>query len=671
MSQPPTPSQQTKTMLAAVWNKNRELLLHRMDAIETFCRRLPPAGDEDQTRALAYADAHKLAGSLGMFGLAEGTLLAREIEQRLKGNAPDELLAADLPALAGRLRQLIESFHINEEIPAPTRRHRLLILESDAEVAGGLFAAAEKRGIEPRVAPDLAAARQALQAEAFDVLILDLGMAESYSAAGDDYAEQVRDLVLSRASMQVLALTSVDSFEDRVTAAQIGAHGFLPKTAPVSEIVDTCEHLLDLKSAQFKVLIVDDDPSVLSAVKVLLDQFSIHVTSLADPRLFWNVLGETVPDLVILDLEMPNFSGLALCRAIRDDKQWNRLPVLFLSASSDAQIVTSIFSAGADDFVAKPIIDIELTTRVRNRLDRDRLYRNLSDYDPLTNVRNRRSSNVVIANYLRLAERHGLPLSLVIVDLDKFKRVNDTYGHQVGDDVLVYLSGLLRQSFRSEDVVARWGGEEFVIAMFAMRRADATERMAKVLERLEDHEFEPTPGNRFRVSFSAGLAEFPDDGKDLHSLYRLADEALYRAKAAGGRRIYSVTSGVPGSRSQTDVAIVSHDVTVSAPLRHLLEMRGYSVELYQKAQDAVHELTGDTPTVHPSVILVDELPADATPDLVRRLRDSASVPQPVIFLLTSAEPANPADPALHDLERMAKPYKTSWLTQRLRRVLAR
>ena len=667
---PFTPSQQTSAMLAGVWTRNRDLLLHRLDTIDALCRQLPGSASDQEVRRQASGDAHKLAGSLGMFGLSAGTAVARDIEHRLNDSTPEELLAADMPKLADNLRALIEAFQVHVDEPVKERRRRLLIVESVPHIAQGIFTAAEKRGIEPRIAADLSAARNALQAEAFDVLVLDLATATlNLKSMGEDPADQIRDLVLSRAPMQVLALTSVDTFEDRVIAAQVGAHGFLPRTVPCTEIVDTCEHLLDLQAAQFKVLTLDDDPTVLGAIKVILEQHAIRVTSLSDPRMFWNALEETTPDLVILDLEMPNFSGLELCRAIRSDPQWNRMPVLFLSVNSDAQTVTSIFSAGADDFVPKPIIDIELSTRVRNRLDRDRLYRTLSDYDQLTNVRNRRSSNVVIANYLRLAERHALPVSLVLVDLDKFKRVNDTYGHQAGDDVLTYLGGLLQQSFRSEDVVARWGGEEFVIAMFAMRRGDAIERVANVLERLEEHEFEPSAGTRFRVSFSAGLAEFPDDGKDLHTLYRLADEALYRAKAAGGRRIYAVEPEESAARSHTDVAIVSPNVAVSAPLRHLLEMRGYSVDLYQKAEDAIQELAGAGSHLRARSVILDEFPGSTTADMIQRLRQESSEPVPAIFLLVSGESS--CDAALEGLERVSKPYKSSPLMQRIRRALAR
>ena len=297
----------------------------------------------------------------------------------------------------------------------------------------------------------------------------------------------------------------------------------------------------------------------------------------------------------------------------------------------------------------------------------DRLYRNLSDYDQLTNVRNRRSSNVVIANYLRLAERHGLPVSLAVIDLDKFKRVNDTYGHQAGDDVLQFLGGLLRQSFRSEDVVARWGGEEFIVAMFAMRRAAAIERMAEVLEHLEEHDFESNPGTRFRVSFSGGVAEFPEEGKDLHSLYRLADEALYKAKAAGGRRIYSSITGHADAR--VDVAIISDDVSISAPLRHLLEMRGYSVDMYYDVAGGAKELAAAETKDMPRTIVIDGLALTNATEFVHALRREPHASSPEIFLLFSPEAAGTPLPDMHGLDRVVKPFKPSALVQLIRRAL--
>jgi HPt (histidine-containing phosphotransfer) domain-containing protein len=152
---PFTPSQQTSAMLALVWTRNRDLLLHRLDSIDALCRQLPGSAADQELRHQASGDAHKLAGSLGMFGLSAGTTAARELEHRLNDSTPDELLAADIPKLAGNLRALIEAFQVQVEEPLHERRRRLLIVENVPHIAQGIFTAAEKRGIEPRIAADL------------------------------------------------------------------------------------------------------------------------------------------------------------------------------------------------------------------------------------------------------------------------------------------------------------------------------------------------------------------------------------------------------------------------------------------------------------------------------------------------------------------------------------
>lgn len=658
LNKPIFSSNQTQAMLAAVWNRNRQTVLHRLESIDAFLASLSSGAQPAQQREDARNDAHKLAGSLGMFGLEEGTMLARRIEHALApGLSLDAGDALPLSKAAARLRQLIEHHHLGMEQPGITHGHRVLVLEGAEDVADSLITEARRRGMRATGAADLEAASRALRQSQFDLLIMDLGTVGLNCGVSDDRrSDQVRDIIMSHAPMQVVALTSSDTFEDRVTAAQVGAHGFLPKNVPAGEILDNCVHLLDLQNAHFKILAVDDDAATLDQLKSILNRHSMRLTTVSDPRLFWEALQDTAPDLVILDTEMPDFSGIELCRAIRSDNTWRRVPVLFLSSNVDAETVTQIYNAGADDFVAKPIIEIELLTRVRNRLERDRLYRSFSDFDPLTGVRNRRSSNVSIANYLRLAERHVLPVSLVVLDLDKFKRVNDTYGHQAGDDVLQFLGGLLKQSFRSEDVVARWGGEEFVIAMLAMRRGDAIERVADVLDRTEEHTFEAPEGTLFHVSFSAGVAEFPVDGTDLHSLYRFADEALYRAKAAGGGRILSL----PKRAEEVEIAIVTGNPAKSAGLRRSLEMRGYNVELFGTG-DAAAELGGGSQNPVPLVVF-DEVDDAEIQNVLPGLGEKS---HPLIL----ATQENQA--AFLVAERLVKPYKATALMHRVRRMLGK
>ena len=183
---------------------------------------------------------------------------------------------------------------------------------------------------------------------------------------------------------------------------------------------------------QTRVLMVDDDPTVLDVVAALLERDGLAVHKLVEPQRFWEVLEETAPDLLILDFDMPEITGPELCRVVRSDARWSNLPVIFLTSRRDPDSVEAVFSAGADDYLSKPVVEAELRTRVRNRLERLQLYRSMAETDPLTDVNNRRRSTQALEQFERLADRFGQPFSLALLDLDHFKQVNDTHGHAAG-----------------------------------------------------------------------------------------------------------------------------------------------------------------------------------------------------------------------------------------------
>jgi len=142
----------------------------------------------------------------------------------------------------------------------------------------------------------------------------------------------------------------------------------------------------------------------------------------------------------------------------------------------------------------------------------------------------------VLERLFRLAHRQRQPISIAAIDLDHFKDVNDRFGHLAGDGVLRRFAAILAASFRGEDIVARWGGEEFVVGMYSMPSAAAIRRLELALDKLRAERFE-NGDSSYSISFSAGVAEFPTDGTDWTTLYRLADDSLARAKAAGRNRV--------------------------------------------------------------------------------------------------------------------------------------
>jgi diguanylate cyclase (GGDEF)-like protein len=173
-----------------------------------------------------------------------------------------------------------------------------------------------------------------------------------------------------------------------------------------------------------------------------------------------------------------------------------------------------------------------------------RLHRAQAETDGLTGLCNRVTSEKELQKLAELSNRFGTPLSLALLDVDRFKSVNDTYGHAAGDAVLRSLGEYLRREFRGSDVIGRWGGEEFVIGMYGMSREDAVARLAGMLERFRGEEFQGSEGT-FSVTFSAGVAEYAVDGTLIDALCESADEALYRAKQAGRARVLAACAGEP------------------------------------------------------------------------------------------------------------------------------
>ena len=224
-------------------------------------------------------------------------------------------------------------------------------------------------------------------------------------------------------------------------------------------------------------------------MRVLLEQREIEVSTLADPLHFWETLEEVGPELLILDVDMPGVNGPELCRVVRNDPRWSQIAVIFVTSHKDPETIEGVFQAGADDYLAKPIVGAELMTRVSNRLDRVRLHRMQADTDSLTGLASRAKSTEGLAQLLSLADRFSQPVSIAMLDLDRFKQVNDTHGHTAGDTVLRALGERLRRDFRGDDVVGRWGGEEFVVGMYGMTREDGIRRLTDTLERFDGLRF--------------------------------------------------------------------------------------------------------------------------------------------------------------------------------------
>ena len=177
-----------------------------------------------------------------------------------------------------------------------------------------------------------------------------------------------------------------------------------------------------------------------------------------------------------------------------------------------------------------------MVTRLINRLERIKLLQSLVEIDTVTGISNRRKATQDLEKLFSLAKRQKQSLCLAILDIDHFEQINDNYGHATGDEVLYHVGQLLRQSFRAEDVVGRWSGEEFVIGMYGITQAEGMQRLTQVLKKLHQTELIAQNKTPFHITASMGAAQFPESASDLRSLYQEANQALHHAKLAERER---------------------------------------------------------------------------------------------------------------------------------------
>ncbi len=355
------------------------------------------------------------------------------------------------------------------------------------------------------------------------------------------------------------------------------------------------------------IMVLDDDQLILRFLQTLLQPWGLQVITLNNPQQFWSQLEATTPDLLILDVQMPDVDGIELCKNLRNDSRWAPLPIVFLTGQRDTETIQNIFAAGADDYISKPIVAPELITRIFNRLERTRLLREYAEKDSLTNLPNRHRSSQDFDRLIYLACQYQQPFCLAVLTLDNLAQINRNYGHRIGDQMLRKLAQILRQELRNEDIISRWDGAEFVMGMYGITRAEGVEWLAQVLEVLRNIDFTINDTESKNVTFSAGVTQYPEDGKDLQTLYQTAGEILEKAKDLEGNCILPATW--KSRRSQfplMDVILLYQDSQFATSIMAALSRRGYHAHWLKDGKTALDILTGNKPSLHAKAILVEE-----------------------------------------------------------------
>ncbi|MBD2388302.1 response regulator [Cylindrospermum sp. FACHB-282] len=354
-----------------MWQGYQERLLRQLALLEQAIAHLSINTLTPDGRQHAHSVAHRLIGSLGAFGKPQAAALARQIERTLKTPtaAVQSKEAAQLESL---LQQLRQATHQSPTFAAPSPTlavkptdRQVLLIDDDTDLIEQMQADAPNWGVHLETATDLTLARQRLQYLKPDAIVLDLTFPNTTESGLTLLAQLKRQFP----TIPVLVLTGLGNLTKRVEVTRLGANAFLQKPAMPTEVFQVVTQLLNrLDPITARLLIVDDDPALLTLLRAKLQPWGFQVTTLADTSQFWQLLEATVPDLLLLDVSMPGFSGIELCQVVRSDPRWSQLPVLFLSAYADADTLHRALAAGADDYVLKPIIEADLIQRILKRL---------------------------------------------------------------------------------------------------------------------------------------------------------------------------------------------------------------------------------------------------------------------------------------------------------------
>ncbi|MDK2126644.1 diguanylate cyclase [Parachitinimonas caeni] len=366
-----------------------------------------------------------------------------------------------------------------------------------------------------------------------DVPLLLLNIA---GLEADSWPERVRELRKRFGSSDLIGLSVPSDFDSLQAALTAGCDHCFPEGTGMPIILAKILELNDNQEQEdYRVLVVEDSHTATRLIQRTLEENGVDSHAIDDPRFVLDAMKSYNPDLILMDMYMPTCTGVEAARVIRQHPQFLSVPIVYLSGETDVALQIDALRLGGDHFLTKPFNPVFLNAIVKSKIERYRALRRSMFHDSLTGLLNHTSSKRSLDAALANATKVDSPLSVAMIDIDHFKRVNDHYGHPIGDQVIRSLAWLLKQRLRRNDIIGRYGGEEFLVAL-----PDTDGETAfRVLDRIR-RDFSqikhPYADNSFNSTFSSGVASFPQ-WKYGEDLVKEADEALYHAKRRGRNRV--------------------------------------------------------------------------------------------------------------------------------------
>ena len=487
---------------------------------------------------------HHLSGSAGTFGYDDLGNQASALEQLL--HKKDQLSSEEKQFVDRLLEILIQySLQLPRKICLPVVHSQepliqklIFVLDNDQEWVNHFSEKIMIFGYVTRQFDHLSDLIKALSIETPTVLLININLIENKS---EKELDELKTNYFE--NIPLLISASNGEFQLRLKAVWLGASAYFIKPILIDELIIELDHLLALDKAVYRVLIIDDDTEVADYYLTVLSKLGISATVINKASHTDYALHEFSPDLILLDLHMPNCNGYQLAAIIRQQKCYEYIPILFLSVEKNKIIQQRVMSVGVDDFIPKSIEPALLASIIKNKISRYKSLRTLTIKDNLTGAFNHTFIFQQLQLEIDAAMKIHIPLSIAILDLDLFTDINHTYHHTTGDYILRSFYLMLENRLHTSCIIGRYGNDQFVVIL-----PDADiERTTSLIDMLRE-EFVKIPfytNNRtFHVSFSAGVASSPPHQTNV-AIIKSANEALIRAKKAGRNRVEVMLEKAP------------------------------------------------------------------------------------------------------------------------------
>lgn len=503
-----------------------------------------------ETLKKLYEDSHRLAGSALTFGYTDTGNLLRRFENTLDliVNEAGEIDTAAIrkqlnelaPAVAipSEMKNIVDTLQSdngegNTEKPSDECLH-LYVLEDDPSTSKMLKLGLSSFGYKVSTFTEIEELCESALEVLPDGLIIDTARSSFADQNLANAARKMRENGME--SIPILVVSEQDGFIEKLEAARNGVVAFLNKPVNIPALESNLEYVLLKRSrSPYRVLLVDDDVYTMEHHRLMLDKWGIVAHPLSDPSKVLDVIEEFHPDLMIFDLHMPSCTGIELAEVVRYHTHWIHIPIIFLSSERNERRKILAMMTGGDDFIAKPVVEENFVSIIKSRAQRARQLAELMTRDSLTGLLKHTEIKERLAHEYARAQRNKSNLSVAMIDIDKFKRVNDTYGHQTGDVVIATLAHLLRRGLRTTDIVGRYGGEEYMVVLPDTDAENAAKKLNALRAEFATVKFRHND-EEFNCSFSGGICQ-SDLINNTDEFVEQADMALFRAKERGRNQI--------------------------------------------------------------------------------------------------------------------------------------